>query len=213
MALVVRANKRFAGLGRPNLHLRLGRHALSGGFHHFFRGRGENGFDGDMIYFQGHASPGIYAHAFLEGRLTLEQMDAFRRESAPGGGLASYPHPWLMPGFWEFPTVSMGLGPIAAIYQAKFNRYLRNRGLRDVPEPQGLGPSSATARRTSRSARRHHARLPREAGQPDLRHQLQLQRLDGPVRGNGKIIQELRRPSAAPAGMSSRSSGEAIGTL
>jgi pyruvate dehydrogenase E1 component len=191
MALVVRANKRFAGLGGHISTFASAATLYQVGFHHFFRGRGENGFDGDMIYFQGHASPGIYAHAFLEGRLNQEQMDAFRRESAPGGGLASYPHPWLMPGFWEFPTVSMGLGPIAAIYQAKFNRYLRNRGLRDpqnrkvwaflgdgeTDEPEALGAITLASRE--------------KLDNLIFVINCNLQRLDGPVRGNGKIIQEL----------------------
>jgi pyruvate dehydrogenase E1 component len=191
MALVVRANKRFAGLGGHISTFASAATLYQVGFHHFFRGRGDNGFDGDMIYFQGHASPGIYAHAFLEGRLTVDQMDAFRRESAPGGGLASYPHPWLMPGFWEFPTVSMGLGPIAAIYQAKFNRYLRNRGLRDVQnrkvwaflgdgetdEPEALGAITLASRE--------------KLDNLIFVINCNLQRLDGPVRGNGKIIQEL----------------------
>jgi pyruvate dehydrogenase E1 component len=191
MALVVRANKRFAGLGGHISTFASAATLYQVGFHHFFRGRGESGFDGDMIYFQGHASPGIYAHAFLEGRITVEQMDAFRRESAPGGGLASYPHPWLMPGFWEFPTVSMGLGPIAAIYQAKFNRYLRNRGLRDVQnrkvwaflgdgetdEPEALGAITLASRE--------------KLDNLIFVINCNLQRLDGPVRGNGKVIQEL----------------------
>ncbi|HEV7506950.1 MAG TPA: pyruvate dehydrogenase (acetyl-transferring), homodimeric type [Thermoanaerobaculia bacterium] len=191
MALVVRANKRFAGLGGHISTFASAATLYQVGFHHFFRGRGESGFDGDMIYFQGHASPGIYAHAFLEGRLSLEQMDAFRRESAPGGGLASYPHPWLMPGFWEFPTVSMGLGPIAAIYQAKFNRYLRNRGLREIQnrkvwaflgdgetdEPEALGAITLASRE--------------KLDNLIFVINCNLQRLDGPVRGNGKIIQEL----------------------
>src|ERR1700681_688769 len=191
MALVVRANKRFAGLGGHISTFASAATLYQVGFHHFFRGRGEGGFDGDMTYFQGHASPGIYAHAFLEGRLTVEQMDAFRRESAPGGGLASYPHPWLMPGFWEFPTVSMGLGPIAAIYQAKFNRYLRNRGLRDsqnrkvwaflgdgeTDEPEALGAITLASRE--------------KLDNLIFVINCNLQRLDGPVRGNGKIIQEL----------------------
>src|SRR4051812_7661001 len=191
MALVVRANKRFAGLGGHISTFASAATLYQVGFHHFFRGRGEGGFDGDMIYFQGHASPGIYAHAFLEGRITVEQMDAFRRELAPGGGLASYPHPWLMPGFWEFPTVSMGLGPIAAIYQAKFNRYLRSRGLRDpqnrkvwaflgdgeTDEPEALGAITLASRE--------------KLDNLIFVINCNLQRLDGPVRGNGKIIQEL----------------------
>ncbi|MCA9238625.1 MAG: pyruvate dehydrogenase (acetyl-transferring), homodimeric type, partial [Planctomycetales bacterium] len=101
---------------------------------HFFRGRGEDGYSGDQIYFQGHAAPGMYARAFMEGRLTEENLVNFRREMGAGGGLSSYPHPWLMPGFWEFPTVSMGLGPIMAIYQARFNEYLTDRGIKDLSD-------------------------------------------------------------------------------
>ncbi|HEX6861647.1 MAG TPA: pyruvate dehydrogenase (acetyl-transferring), homodimeric type, partial [Thermoanaerobaculia bacterium] len=152
---------------------------------------GESGFDGDMIYFQGHGSPGIYAQAFLEGRIPVEKMEAFRRELEKGGGLSSYPHPWLMKDFWEFPTVSMGLGPISAIYQAKFNRYLRDRGLRDpqnrkvwaflgdgeTDEPETLGAITLASRE----------RLDNLVFVINCN----LQRLDGPVRGNGKIIQEL----------------------
>ena len=191
MAMVVRANKKFSGLGGHISTFASAATLYQVGFHHFFRGRGENGFDGDMIYFQGHASPGIYAHAFLEGRLSGEQLDHFRRELAQGGGLASYPHPWLMPGFWEFPTVSMGLGPISAIYQAKFNRYLRNRGLRDpqkrkiwaflgdgeTDEPETLGAITLASRE--------------KLDNLIFVINCNLQRLDGPVRGNGKIIQEL----------------------
>ena len=104
------------------------------GFNHFFRGKNHAG-GGDQIFFQGHASPGMYARAFLEGRLTQNQMDGFRQElSNPAGGLSSYPHPRLMPEFWEFPTVSMGIGPINAIYQARFNRYLLNRGIKDTSD-------------------------------------------------------------------------------
>jgi pyruvate dehydrogenase E1 component len=101
------------------------------GFNHFFRGR-ESGYEGDLIYFQGHASPGMYSRAFMEGRLSVENLENFRRELQPVRGLSSYPHPWLMPDFWEFPTVSMGLGPIMAIYQARFNEYLRDRGIKDT---------------------------------------------------------------------------------
>ena len=100
---------------------------------HFIRGRGNN-YSGDQVYFPGHASPGIYSRAFLEGRLTEKNLENFRRELAPGGGLSSYPHPWLMPEFWEFPTVSMGLGPIMAIYQARFNKYLQDRGIKDTSQ-------------------------------------------------------------------------------
>src|SRR6266851_7976281 len=101
------------------------------GFNHFFRARTEE-FEGDLVYFQGHASPGMYARAFLEGRMSEAQLRNFRRELDPAGGLSSYPHPWLMPGFWQFPTVSMGLGPLMAIYQARFLKYLGCRGLADT---------------------------------------------------------------------------------
>src|SRR3954471_21393306 len=161
------------------------------GFNHFFRGKDHPG-GGDQIWFQGHASPGIYARAFLEDRLTEQQLDGFRQEvSHPGGGLTSYPHPRLMPDFWEYPTVSMGLGPINSIYQARFNDYLHNRHLDDtsqsrvwcflgdgeVDEPETLGSISLAGRE----------------GLDNLTWVVNcnLQRLDGPVRGNGKIIQEL----------------------
>ena len=161
------------------------------GFNHFFRGQNHAG-GGDQIFFQGHASPGMYARAFVEGRLTEHQMDGFRQElSHSGGGLSSYPHPRLMPDFWQFPTVSMGLGPINAIYQARFNRYLHGRGIKDTSnqnvwaflgdgecdEPETLGAISLAARE----------------GLDNLNFVINcnLQRLDGPVRGNGKIIQEL----------------------
>ena len=161
------------------------------GFNHFFRGKDHPG-GGDQIYFQGHASPGMYARAFLEGRFSEDQLDGFRQElSHIGGGLSSYPHPRLMPEFWEFPTVSMGLGPINAIYQARFNRYLHNRGIKDtsdqnvwaflgdgeMDEVESLGAIGLAARE----------------GLDNLTFVINcnLQRLDGPVRGNGKIIQEL----------------------
>ncbi|HVT76615.1 MAG TPA: pyruvate dehydrogenase (acetyl-transferring), homodimeric type, partial [Acidimicrobiales bacterium] len=158
-------------------------------FNHFFRGKDDGQF-GDQVYFQGHAAPGIYARAYLEGRLTESQLDHFRMEVG-GGGLSSYPHPRLMPDFWEFPTVSMGLGPLQAIYQARFNRYLLNREIADTSrakvwcfvgdgecdEPETLGALSLAARE----------------GLDNLIFVVNcnLQRLDGPVRGNGKIIQEL----------------------
>ncbi|MBN9110443.1 MAG: pyruvate dehydrogenase (acetyl-transferring), homodimeric type [Pseudonocardia sp.] len=163
------------------------------GFNHFFRGKQHPG-GGDQIYIQGHASPGIYARAYLEGRLTEDRLDGFRQElshGGPGHGLPSYPHPRLMPDFWEFPTVSMGLGPMNAIMQARFNRYLRDRGVKDTsdqhvwaflgdgemdePESRGLIHVAATE------------------GLDNLTFVVNcnLQRLDGPVRGNGKIIQEL----------------------
>jgi len=161
------------------------------GFNHFFRGQDHPG-GGDQIFFQGHASPGMYARAFVEGRLTEHLMDGFRQElSHSGGGLSSYPHPRLMPEFWQFPTVSMGLGPINAIYQARYNRYLHGRGIKDTSdqnvwaflgdgecdEPETLGAISLAARE----------------GLDNLNFVINcnLQRLDGPVRGNGKIIQEL----------------------
>jgi pyruvate dehydrogenase E1 component len=159
------------------------------GFNHFFHGKGSNA--PDIIYFQGHASPGIYARAFLEGRLSAEQLGNFRRELAPGGGLSSYPHPWLMPEFWEHPTVSMGLGPINAIYRARFIRYLEDRGLAaptqtkvwaflgdgETDEPESLGAITLASRE----------RLDNLIFVINCN----LQRLDGPVRGNGSIIQEL----------------------
>ena len=161
------------------------------GFNHFFRGK-DHGQSGDQVFFQGHGSPGIYARAYLEGRLTEQQLDGFRQElSHPGGGLPSYPHPRLMPDFWEFPTVSMGLGPLNAIYQARFNRYLLNREIEDtsnsrvwaflgdgeMDEPESLGAIGVAARE--------------ELDNLIFVVNCNLQRLDGPVRGNGKIINEL----------------------
>ena len=190
LAMVLRANTRFEGIGG---HLSTYASAASLyeiGFNHFFRGSDDG--PGDQIFFQGHAAPGIYARAFLEGRLTEENLDHFRRESlTPNVGLSSYPHPRLMPGFWQFPTVSMGLGPMAAVYQARFNRYLAARGIADtgaarvwafvgdgeMDEPEAVGALSLAARE----------------GLDNLTFVVNcnLQRLDGPVRGNGKVIQEL----------------------
>ena len=154
MAMVVRANRDLHGIGGHISTYASSATLYEVAMNHFFRGRGESGFDGDQIYFQGHASPGMYARAFLEGRLTEENLTNFRRELQPGGGLSSYPHPWLMPEFWEFPTVSMGLGPIMAIYQARFNRYLTDRGIADLSKKH-VGHFSAMAKVTnpSRSAR------------------------------------------------------------
>jgi pyruvate dehydrogenase E1 component len=161
------------------------------GLNHFFRGKDHPG-GGDQVYFQGHASPGVYSRAFLEGRLTEHQLDGFRQEvSHPGGGLPSYPHPRLMPDFWEFPTVSMGLGPSSAIYQAWTNKYLHLRGIKDTSQQDVwafLGDGEMDEPE-SRGRRRH-------AAQQNLDNltfvvNCNLQRLDGPVRGNGKIIQEL----------------------
>jgi pyruvate dehydrogenase E1 component len=159
------------------------------GFNHFFRGRDHAG-GGDQIYFQGHASPGIYARAYLEGRLSEERLDRFRAEVEPGG-LSSYPHPRLMPDFWEFPTVSMGLGPINAIYQARYNRYLHNRNLKDTSDQHVwfFGGDGETAEPETLGALAVASR----EGLDNLTFVINcnLQQLDGPVRGNGKIVQEL----------------------
>ena len=190
MAMVVRANRNSEGIGGHISTYASAATLYEVAFNHFFRGKGRDG-DGDIIYFQGHASPGIYARAFLEGRLSSEKLDNFRHELRPGGGLSSYPHPWLMPDFWEFPTVSMGLGPIMSIYQARFNRYLEDRGLKkastskvwaflgdgETDEPESLGAISLAARE----------KLDNLVWVINCN----LQRLDGPVRGNGQIIQEL----------------------
>jgi pyruvate dehydrogenase E1 component len=189
MAMVVRANKESSELGGHIASFASAATLYDIGFNHFFRAANEN-FVGDLVYIQGHSSPGVYARAYLEGRITEEQLDHFRRE-VDGKGLSSYPHPWLMPDFWQFPTVSMGLGPIMAIYQARFMRYLKDRGIiepqgrkvwafmgdGEMDEPESLGAISL-------------------AGREKLDNLIfvincNLQRLDGPVRGNGKIIQEL----------------------
>src|SRR5262249_10968072 len=133
MAMVVRANEKDGTLGGHISTFASSATLYEVGFNHFFRGPEHPG-GGDLVYFQGHASPGIYARAFVEGRLPREKLLNFRQELAPGGGLSSYPHPWLMPNFWQFPTVSMGLGPIMGIYQARFNRYLEHRGLKDTTD-------------------------------------------------------------------------------
>lgn len=190
MAMVVRANKNEPGIGGHISTYASAATLYEVAFNHFFRGKDEN-FDGDQIFFQGHAAPGIYARAFLEGRITKEQLVNFRRELDPAGGLSSYPHPWLMPDFWEFPTVSMGLGPIMAIYTARFNRYLEDRGLKrqsnskvwaflgdgETDEPEALGAISLASRE--------------KLDNLIFVINCNLQRLDGPVRGNGNIIQEL----------------------
>lgn len=189
MAMVVRANKELSGIGGHISTYASSATLLEVAFNHFFRGKAEG--TGDIIYFQGHASPGIYARAFLEGRLSEKDLENFRRELAPEGGLSSYPHPWLMPNFWEFPTVSMGLSPIMAIYQARFNRYLEDRGIKDTSkqkvwaylgdgetdEPETLGAITLASRE--------------KLDNLIFVINCNLQRLDGPVRGNGKIIQEL----------------------
>ncbi|MFO7976763.1 MAG: pyruvate dehydrogenase (acetyl-transferring), homodimeric type, partial [Candidatus Hydrogenedentota bacterium] len=130
MAMVVRANRMESGIGGHISTYASAATLYEVAFNHFLQGRDRPGQSGDQVYFQGHAAPGMYARAFLEGRLSKEQLNNFRRELEDGGGLSSYPHPWLMPDFWQFPTVSMGLGPIMAIYQARFNRYLEDRGLK-----------------------------------------------------------------------------------
>jgi pyruvate dehydrogenase E1 component len=195
MAMVVRANKRHAGLGG---HLSTYASALTlweVGFRHFFRGRGAADAPvvaGDQVFFQGHASPGIYARAFLEGRLPAEQLDLFRREVAGAGrGLPSYPHPRSMAGFWEFPTVSLGIGPLHAVYQARFNRYLAARGLVDTSAARvwcfigdGETDEPETLAAIRLAAREHLDNLTFVVNG-------NLQRLDGPVRGNSRILDEL----------------------
>jgi pyruvate dehydrogenase E1 component len=190
LAMVVRANKIQEGIGGHISTFASAATLYEVAFNHFLRARTENG-DRDIGYFQGHAAPGIYARAYLEGRIPKEKLQNFRRELKPGGGLSSYPHPWLMPDFWEFPTVSMGLGPIQAIYQARFIRYLENRGLKEsrggkvwaflgdgeMDEPEALGSITLASRE--------------KLDNLIFVVNCNLQRLDGPVRGNGKIIQEL----------------------
>ena len=190
VAMVHNANKAFDGIGGHISTYASSAVLYEVGLNHFFRGK-DGPVSGDQIYFQGHASPGMYARAFLEGRLTVAQLERFRRESARGMGLPSYPHPRLMPDFWEFPTVSMGLGPINSIYQARFNRYLTHRGIADASnskvwcfigdgetdEPETMGALQiATKERLDNLV---------------FVVNCNLQRLDGPVRGNGKIIQDL----------------------
>jgi len=192
MAMVVRANHEEAGIGGHISTYASAATLFEVAFNHFLHGKSEH-YDGDQVYFQGHASPGVYGRAFLEGRLSEEQLVNFRRElrDGPNGGLSSYPHPWLMPDFWEFPTVSMGLAAIQAIYQARFNSYLEDRGLHptsdhrvwaflgdgEMDEPESLGAITLAARE----------RLDNLIFVINCN----LQRLDGPVRGNGKVIQEL----------------------
>src|SRR5690348_16917981 len=190
LAMVVKANKLEDGIGGHISTFASAATLYEVGFNHFFKGKGDD-HDGDIIYFQGHAAPGIYARAFLEGRLPAEKLANFRRELKEGGGLSSYPHPWLMPDFWEFPTVSMGIGPLTAIYQARFMRYLEDRGLKkrsnskvwaflgdgETDEPESLGAITLAARE--------------KLDNLIFVINCNLQRLDGPVRGNGKIIQEL----------------------
>jgi len=163
------------------------------GFNHFFRGKDHPG-GGDSVYIQGHASPGIYARAFLEGRLTEDRLDGFRQElshGGPGAGLPSYPHPRLMPDFWEFPTVSMGLGPMNAIMQARFNRYLRDRGVKDTSDQHVWAFLGDGEMDEPESRGMIHVAATESLDNLTFVVNCNLQRLDGPVRGNGKIIQEL----------------------
>ncbi len=162
LAMVMRANKMEEGIGGHISTFASAATLYEVGFNHFFRAQSEDG-DRDLIYFQGHAAPGIYSRAFLEGRLSRERLENFRREMKPGG-LSSYPHPWLMPNFWEFPTVSMGLGPIQAIYQARFNRYLENRGLKKATSGTSVGLPRRRRNGRAGDAGRHCAGGAREAG-------------------------------------------------
>jgi pyruvate dehydrogenase E1 component len=188
--MVVKANKHADGIGGHLSTFASSAALYEIGFNHFFRGKDDE--PGDHVYFQGHAAPGVYARAFLEGRMTADDLDHFRQEiGREGRGLSSYPHPRLMPDFWEFPTVSMGLGPITALYHARFNRYLQNRKLDDTSgsrvwaflgdgecdEPETLGAISLASRE--------------QLDNLVFVVNCNLQRLDGPVRGNGKVIQEL----------------------
>ena len=190
MAMVVNANRKVSGIGGHISTYASSATLYEVGFNHFFRG-GEGGRPADMVFFQGHAAPGIYARAFVEGRLTELQLQHFRQELSEGGGLSSYPHPYLMPDFWQFPTVSMGLGPIISIYQARLNRYLTARGFLTAEEPKvwcfvgdGESDEPETLGALTLASREHLDNLIWVVN-------CNLQRLDGPVRGNGKIIQEL----------------------
>jgi len=190
MAMVQRANTNYPGIGGHLSSYASSASFYEVGFNHFFRGPSDEG-GGDLVFYQGHAAPGIYSRSFLEGRLSVEAMDRFRREGERGAGLSSYPHPRLMPTYWQFPTVSMGIGPISAIYQARFARYLENRSIKNTSkqhvwaylgdgecdEPESLGQISIAARE--------------KLDNLTFVVNCNLQRLDGPVRGNGKIIQEL----------------------
>ena len=186
---VLRANEKSPGVGGHIASFQSAATLYDVGFNHFFRAANDK-FQGDLVYFQGHSSPGVYARAYLEGRINEEQLSNFRMETG-GKGLSSYPHPWLMPDFWQFPTVSMGLGPIMGIYQARFLKYLHDRGIADtsdrkvwvfcgdgeMDEPESLGAISLASRE--------------KLDNLIFVINCNLQRLDGPVRGNGKIIQEL----------------------
>jgi pyruvate dehydrogenase E1 component len=190
MAMVVRANREDDGIGGHISTYASAATLYEVALNHFFRGP-DHECGGDLVYFQGHASPGVYSRAYVEGRLSRKQLENFRRELQPSGGLSSYPHPWLMPEFWQFPTVSMGLGPITAIYQARFNRYLENRGL--IPETDSKVWAFLGDGETDEPESTGSISLAAREGLDNLIFVVNcnLQRLDGPVRGNGKIIQEL----------------------
>src|SRR3954447_18970674 len=189
LAIILRANKESSELGGHIASFQSAATLYDVGFEHFWHGATEK-HGGDLVYMQGHSSPGFYARAFLEGRLTEEQLLGFRQE-VDGKGISSYPHPWLMPDFWQFPTVSMGLGPLMAIYQARFLRYLHHRGLAntenrkvwafmgdgEMDEPESTGAISLAARE--------------KLDNLIFVINCNLQRLDGPVRGNGKVIQDF----------------------
>ena len=189
-AMVVHANRKSSELGGHIASFASAATLYDVGFMHFFRAPNEE-HKGDLVFFQGHSAPGVYARAFLEGRISEDQLRAFRQEALDQNGLSSYPHPWLMPDFWQFPTVSMGLGPIMAIYQARFMKYLENRGIQpqhdrkvwafmgdgEMDEPESLGAISLAVRENLDNL--------------IFVINCNLQRLDGPVRGNGKVIQEL----------------------
>src|SRR5699024_9678026 len=194
LAMVVRANRSYGELGGHIASYASAADLFEVGFNHYFRARSDD-FDGDLVFFQPHSAPGIYSRAFLEGRLSKAQLSLFRQEvkaqQDDSQGLSSYPHPWLMPDFWQFPTGSMGLGPINAIYQARFMRYLQNRGLLadqgrkvwgvfgdgEMDEPESVGALTLAARE--------------QLDNLVFVVNCNLQRLDGPVRGNGNIVNEL----------------------
>jgi len=190
MAMVVQANKKYDGIGGHISTYASAATLYEVGFNHFFKG-GDDEYPADLVYFQGHASPGIYARSFLEGRLSKDMLKNFRKELETGGGLSSYPHPRLMKDYWQFPTVSMGLGPIMAIYQARFNKYLQDKGLLnaenqkvwaflgdgEMDEPESLGALTLASRE--------------ELDNLIFVVNCNLQRLDGPVRGNSSVIEEL----------------------
>jgi len=192
LAMVVRANQAYGELGGHIASFASAAEIFETGFNHFFRGS-DSGQASDLVYFQPHSAPGIYARAFLENRLSEVQLAHYRQEltDSPGGGLSSYPHPWLMPDFWQFPTGSMGLGPLNAVYQARFMRYLQHRGLLqtdgrrvwgvfgdgEMDEPESIAGLTLAARE--------------QLDNLTFIINCNLQRLDGPVRGNGQVIQEL----------------------